>query len=256
MLLAGSAGGGQLVPRDHHRAERQERIRALGPQPLSVALLAGPERLGLTLPVARGDVVGRGVAGNVGRGIRNRHAAGAAPDDDRQFGLQIEGVRAGRVPDRIAVGGHGVGEHREEHGARRALQALLADMLEIVVADADDLAGARDRRYQPDRPGVKRGRLHFVLVRGRDGVPEGAQVRIDGQHRRQIHPPDLARQPGWGHIDESAEGQQPAARKNQRRAMGGARRPVADCRPDRHESHRRSSSWVASPGWVARSLST
>ena len=143
----------QLIGRDQHRAQRQERVRTLCPEPLPVALLAGAERARLTLPVAGGDVVRGGVAGDVREGVGDGDARRAPPDDHCQLGFQIQGVGSGRMADRICVRGHGVGEHREEDRPRGPLQALLADVVQVVVADTDDLARTGDRGQQPDVAG-------------------------------------------------------------------------------------------------------
>ena len=73
------------------------------------------------------------------------------PDHDRQLGLQIEGVGAGRLADWLAVADHRAGEHREEDGPGRPLPALLTDVIQVVVADPHDLAGPRYRRGEADR---------------------------------------------------------------------------------------------------------
>ena len=55
---------------DEDRPDRQERVRALGAQPLAVALLALAQGRGVALPVAGADVVDDDVAGDVVERVR------------------------------------------------------------------------------------------------------------------------------------------------------------------------------------------
>ena len=62
---AQAGGRVELVGRDEDRAHRQERVGALGAEPLAVALLALAQRLRVALPVAGADVVDDDVARDV-----------------------------------------------------------------------------------------------------------------------------------------------------------------------------------------------
>ena len=123
---AGRPAGSTSSAVTKHRADRQERVRALGPQPLAVALLAGRERLPCALPVAGADVVDDHVAGDVGRGILGRDPPGPPPDDDAELDLEVEGVRPLRAHDRLAVADDRVGELGEQERPLRRATATLA----------------------------------------------------------------------------------------------------------------------------------
>ena len=142
------AGSGvDLVRRDEHGADRQERVAALRAQPLAVALLALAEGGGVALPVAGADVVDDDVARDVVHRRRLRHAARRPADDDAQLHLEVQGVGAGRADDRLAVADDRVGELREQHRPVRRRAAALLDVVGVVEPDADDLAGR-----VPNRP--------------------------------------------------------------------------------------------------------
>src|SRR5680860_1645416 len=81
-----------LLPRAHgdargdvelgldHGPERAERVEALGPAPLSVG----------ALQIARGHVVGHGVAQHRLHGVLDRHAPRHAADDHGQLSLVVD----------------------------------------------------------------------------------------------------------------------------------------------------------------------
>ena len=111
-----------LVGGHEHRAHRQERVGALGAQPLAVADLALAEGGRDALPVAGADVVDDHVARDVVERVRARDPVRPRADDDAELDLEVEGVGALRPDDRLAVGDDRVGELREQErpGRRRA----------------------------------------------------------------------------------------------------------------------------------------
>jgi len=145
-------GQGHLFAGDDDRAHRQEGIRPLRAEPLSVTHLAVVEGGFDALPVAGGDVVRDDVAGDVLHRIGGRHASRPLADDDAQFRLEVERVRAGGVDDRLAVGHDGVGELGEEQRPLRELDSLLLGVVAIVEADADDLLRQVDHPGDPTIP--------------------------------------------------------------------------------------------------------
>ena len=111
-----------LVGGDEDRAHRQERVGALGAQPLAVADLALGEGRRDALPVAGADVVDDHVARDVVERVRARDPSGPRADDDAELDLEVEGVGALRPDDRLAVADDRVGELREQErpGRQRA----------------------------------------------------------------------------------------------------------------------------------------
>ena len=75
---AQAGGGVQLVRGDKDRAHRQERVRALGAEPLTVALLAFAQRRRVALPVPGADVVDDHVARDMLHGVGAGHPPGAS----------------------------------------------------------------------------------------------------------------------------------------------------------------------------------
>ena len=105
---AHAGDGVELVGGDEDRAHRQERVGALGPQPLAVALLALTERLEVALPVAGTDVVDDQVARDMRHRLRDRDSMGLPADHDGELDFQVERVRALWPHDRHAVADDGV----------------------------------------------------------------------------------------------------------------------------------------------------
>ena len=178
-------GQRHLFAGDDDRAHRQERVRALGPEPLAVADLAVPERGLDALPVAGRDVVRDDVAGDVLVGVGRLHPACPLADDDAELRLEVEGVTARGMDDRLSVGHDGVGELGEEQRPLRAGPAALGDVVAVVQADADDLLGRLDRGGRGELADVGPGEPfgEALVVGGLDpGVPvvRGEQpVRIE-----------------------------------------------------------------------------
>ena len=69
-------------------------------------------------------------------------------DDDPELDLEIERVRALRPDDRFPIADDGVPELREERRPCRRLDALLGDVVAVVEADADHLAGVLEGRQR------------------------------------------------------------------------------------------------------------
>ena len=163
-----------LVRADEDRAHRQERVRALGAQPLAVACLALAEGRRNALPVAGTDVVDDDVARDVVERAGRRDAPRRRPDDDPELDLEVERVGPLRPDDRVAVGDDGIGELREQERARGERPATLAGVLAVVEPDADDLARDGDRRDRldvvegdPRRAAEGLGPLAEIVERGR-----------------------------------------------------------------------------------------
>ena len=160
----------ELVGGDEDGAHRQERVGALGAEPLAVALLALAQRRRGALPVPGTDVVDDDVAGDVVHRVGAGHATGRATDDDAQLDLEVQGVRALRPHDRVTVPDDRVRELREEQRSRRCLAAAFRGVLAVVETDADDLA-----RSEQDRRRVEPLEWHALLGLGRlpaDGILE------------------------------------------------------------------------------------
>src|SRR5204862_4262489 len=75
------------------RSERQERVAALGPEPLAVAFLARREGGLVALPVARRDVVDDDVPRDMSHCILDGDPPGTHSDHHPELDLEIEGVR-------------------------------------------------------------------------------------------------------------------------------------------------------------------
>src|SRR5207244_12169637 len=122
--------------------ERRERIEALGPCPLAVALLV----------VARAHVVEARESGHMVERALAQNGAGAAPDHDRELALGIEAGDALRVADRLAAREHGARGFEEEQRLRRRpterARTALRDVRPIVEAHAHELGG-NQRDEQP-----------------------------------------------------------------------------------------------------------
>ena len=122
------------------RAERAERVEALGPGPLPVLLLQ----------VARGDVVGAGVAEDDLVGPLRGHLPAEPADDDGQLALVVDPLgQRRRVGDGLPGTDHRGRRLEEDQRLVGHLAAHLAGVLGVVSADRDHLAG-QHRRDQPD----------------------------------------------------------------------------------------------------------
>ena len=111
---------GDLVGGDEDRAHRQERVGALGAQPLAVAVLALGERGRDALPVAGADVVHDDVAGDVVQRARARDPPRGRPMTTPSSTSRSSACGALRPDDRLAVADDRVGELREQERARSA----------------------------------------------------------------------------------------------------------------------------------------
>ena len=185
-----------LVRRDEDRAHRQERVGALGAQPLAVALLARRERRRRALPVAGADVVDDDVAGDVVHRVRRRRRAAPPADDDAELDLEVEGARALGPDDRLAVGDDRVGELGEEQRPVRRGAAALGDVLRVVEPDAHDLARVREGRgrrapAEPRSAGATLGgasALRLAPATSASPSSNGQQV-VDAEVRRRSTEP-------------------------------------------------------------------
>ena len=144
--MAQTGLGVDLVRCDEDGAHRQERVGALGAQPLAVALLAGLEGCRGALPVASADVVDHDVAGDVVHRVVDGDATCPPADDHAELDLEIQGLRALVPDDRLAVGDDRIGELGEEQGSLGDGAAALGDVLRVVETDAHDLARVREGR--------------------------------------------------------------------------------------------------------------
>ena len=141
---AGDQHGGLAVRDDvRHHEERAERAAA-------VEILARRILVGVALEVAHRAVIIAGIAGNMGQRVGGRDVTARLADDESQFAFIIELVGVLRLDDRRAMANlrcDGAQEKYREFGIRTA---RLLDMLAIIQANADDLAGVRDERQQCD----------------------------------------------------------------------------------------------------------
>ena len=153
----------------------QERVGALGAQPLAVALLALRQRLRVALPVAGAHVVDDHVARDEAGGLLDGHPATGPADDDAELHLEVEGVRPLGPDDRLAVPDDGVGELGEQHRPVGGGAATLLRVVAVVQPDAHDLAGLDvvHRRCRAALVGIEEGSAG--LERPPGGAPELAQ---------------------------------------------------------------------------------
>src|SRR5215510_143654 len=122
------------------RPQRAERVESLRPRPLAVPLLQ----------VARGDIVGAGVAGDHAGRLAGRHLPEQPADDEGELALVVDALAHGdRVLDGIPRPADGGGGLQEQNGLRGRLPTHLAGVVGIILAHRDHLAG-QDRRQQPD----------------------------------------------------------------------------------------------------------
>ena len=117
---------------EHPRADRAERVEALGARPLPVGVLQ----------VAGRHVVDADDARH--RRARRRLVRGREPraDHHADFALVLDAPRGGRQHDRLAVADHGGGRLQEEQRALGHRVAELGGVRAVVSADADDFAWA------------------------------------------------------------------------------------------------------------------
>jgi hypothetical protein len=125
---------------DDPRADRAERVEALGPRPLRVA----------ALQVTGGHVVADGVAEDRFLGAGPVEAAGAGgADHDGELALFLDAVGLRGQPDRVVGTDHRGGRLDEDQRLFGHLVAELGRVVGVVAADPDDLAG-EDRGEQAD----------------------------------------------------------------------------------------------------------
>ena len=124
------SGSGDLVGGRDPRAPRAGGVEALGADPAGLALLQ----------VARGDVVGDRVAGDLA--ARAHH--------DRQLDLVVEPLDDRRAADRAAAGDARARQLEEHHRRLGQLGAGLGGVRGVVEADAEDRARLRHGGQQRD----------------------------------------------------------------------------------------------------------
>ena len=114
----------------------------------------------------------------------------ALADDDRQLALEVEIDRGARPHDVAAVRHQGVVQPREDAGHGGKLPADLADVARIVEADAEDLVGVGDDRFELDIVELEvgrrtlGGRRQLAQGLGRDDLAQARPARR--KPRRQI----------------------------------------------------------------------
>src|SRR6266849_8038623 len=132
------AAGRQLVDGDHPRAEAAGAVEILAHVPLR----------GLALIFAHRAFVAAGISGNARICVRSREVLGPLADDEDELGFVVERLGGLRPDDRLPVRHQrGAAAHEDGREFRNvvALRAFL-DVLEIVEAEADDLARRRHRQ--------------------------------------------------------------------------------------------------------------
>ena len=120
------------------RADRAEGVEAFGARELDVGFLE----------VACGDVVGAGVAEDVGERVVvvTEMRAGLA-DDDGEFAYVLDALRIFREDDGVAGSDDGRGRLEEDHRLFRDFVAEFGGVGSVIAADADDFARS-DRRNE------------------------------------------------------------------------------------------------------------
>ncbi len=120
------------------RAERAERVQALGAHPLAVG----------ELQVARGDVVGDRVAAHVLERVGLGHVARRLADDRRELDLPVHALgELARDPDLLAVVDQRRRELAEHERLLRRLGPRLAHVVHVVEPDRHDLARTFDHPF-------------------------------------------------------------------------------------------------------------
>jgi hypothetical protein len=128
-----------LVACDEERADRAEGIAALALVPL---------RAHLELEGALGHVVDDAIAGHELERVFFAHVLRARADDHPEFDFPVGFLRALRQLDRIVGAVQGADRLGEEDRFGRHLGARFAHVVQVVHADADELADALDRHAQ------------------------------------------------------------------------------------------------------------
>ena len=129
-------------------ASRLVSIQGPSGQKVSVALRARPLPV-VTLMISRRHVVGDRVTEDHAQRLRRRNVLARLTDDDREFTLEVHLVRGGRQDDRGTRANYGRVWLEEDHGVRGSLLRHLRDVICIILADADHLAG-ENRSQQTD----------------------------------------------------------------------------------------------------------
>jgi hypothetical protein len=175
---------GDLVGRDDERAERAERIEALATDPLAV-----PE-----LDVPGGHVVGHRVAEHVIEGLLDRYPRGSTADHGRELDLPVDAVGNCAVnQDRLAVANDARAELREHQRPCGTGQTGLADVVEVVQTDRDDLRRAEwreqlhsgERRSFGGQPAAAGDEVHEVRAIGPlERIPAAVVLDDPARHAR------------------------------------------------------------------------
>src|SRR5262249_17933526 len=158
-------------------------VRGHQPRTETAALrkrLAGEKLARVSLPVADAALVVAGIAGDV----IERAACGNVPaflaDDERKLALVIEVVADARLHHRLKMPDLTAGEAGEQCGLLGDGPSGLRDVVAIIEADADDLAGIRDH-------GRESNRLEGMIRRGGAGqfrgVSQSAGLEQPAQRR-------------------------------------------------------------------------
>ena len=110
------------------------------------------------------------------------------PDDHRQLALEVELLGRRRPGDRCAGIGDGVRELAEQDRVGGRIDALLAAMVVVVQADADDLSRAPNRRLEHDLVRLESARpdAQVLDVSCRDPARQHLADVGDPEHRGQI----------------------------------------------------------------------
>jgi hypothetical protein len=126
---------------------------------------------------------------DAGIGVREGEVLGALADDEDELGLVVERLGDLRPNDRLPVRHQRSIDAHEDGREFRDIVALRAflDVLEIIEAEADDLAGARDRQavFEPLERTARACRcaLGSILQRGEVAVAAAehlAEIARDG----------------------------------------------------------------------------
>ena len=179
------AGGRvEVIGRRKATADRQERVAALRPQPLAVALLSGAERRRASLPVARRDVVHDDVAGDMRHRLVDRHPAGPPADHDAKLDLEVERVCSFGADDRLAVADDRARQLCEQQRLVRGCSpGALGHVVAVVQADADDRPRTARAEAVDDRVQRHDRRSPISWDAGEaaaDGADDGAGEPADG----------------------------------------------------------------------------
>ena len=149
------------------RAERAERVEALGSCPLTVG----------TLQVSSRDVVRCGVSENVRTHVLDGHVPRHAPDDDGKFCLVVHLFGLLRNANRLKRPDHRRRRLHEQNRRVGDVTAHLGSVFGVVLADGDDL-GRDDRRQQASVFPVDHRLRWFPRDEGRAAIDADA-FRLD-----------------------------------------------------------------------------